>query len=88
MVSHDLHIVMKETHEVLCINRHLCCAGTPETISNDPTFIHFFGDQLSKNIAFYAHHHNHKHNIHGDVCCNSESRSTVCTHQNKENNNV
>jgi len=68
MVSHDLHIVMADTNEVLCINQHICCAGTPETVSNDPTFIHFFGDQFSKNIAVYTHHHNHRHDMHGDIC--------------------
>ncbi|RDE86156.1 zinc ABC transporter ATP-binding protein ZnuC [Aggregatibacter kilianii] len=68
MVSHDLHIVMADTNEVLCINQHICCAGTPETVSNDPTFIHFFGDQFSKNIAVYTHHHNHRHDMHGNIC--------------------
>ena len=67
MVSHDLHIVMADTNEVLCINQHICCAGTPETVSNDPTFIHFFGDQFSKNIAVYTHHHNHRHDMHGNI---------------------
>ncbi|WP_424410541.1 zinc ABC transporter ATP-binding protein ZnuC [Pasteurella sp. PK-2025] len=67
MVSHDLNIVMADTHEVLCINQHICCAGTPEIVSNDPTFIHFFGDKFAKNVALYTHKHNHKHNIHGDV---------------------
>lgn len=68
MVSHDLHIVMADTNEVLCINQHICCAGTHETVSNDPTFIHFFGNQFSKNIAVYTHHHNHRHDMHGDIC--------------------
>lgn len=68
MVSHDLNIVMANTDEVLCINRHICCAGTPEMISTDPSFIHFFGDQFAKNVAFYSHKHNHHHNLHGDVC--------------------
>lgn len=69
MVSHDLNIVMANTDEVLCVNRHICCAGTPESISTEPSFIHFFGDQFAKNVAFYAHNHNHHHNLHGDVCC-------------------
>ena len=68
MVSHDLNIVMANTDEVLCVNRHICCAGTPETIANDPHFIHFFGDQFAKNVAIYTHKHNHHHNLHGDVC--------------------
>ena len=81
MVSHDLHIVMASTNEVLCINQHICCAGTPEKVSNDPKFIHFFGDQFAKNIAFYTHHHNHKHDIHGDVCCGPTFHSAQCSHQ-------
>ena len=68
MVSHDLNIVMANTDEVLCVNKHICCAGSPEMITNDPHFIHFFGDQFAKNVAFYSHHHNHHHNLHGDIC--------------------
>lgn len=68
MVSHDLNIVMANTDEVLCVNRHICCAGTPEAISADPSFIHLFGDQFTKNVAIYSHRHNHHHNLHGDVC--------------------
>ena len=80
MVSHDLHLVMADTNEVLCVNQHICCAGTPEMISNDPKFIHFFGDQFAKNIALYTHHHNHKHDMHGDVCCTSNAHSQQCVH--------
>lgn len=68
MVSHDLNIVMANTDEVICINKHICCAGAPEIITNDPNFIYFFGDQFAKNVAFYSHKHNHHHNLHGDVC--------------------
>lgn len=68
MVSHDLHLVMAHTTEVLCINQHICCAGTPQAVSSDPKFTHFFGDQFANNVAFYSHHHNHHHNLHGDVC--------------------
>lgn len=68
MVSHDLHIVMADSKEVLCINQHICCAGTPDVLSNDPTFMRLWGDQLAQNVGFYSHHHNHHHNLHGDVC--------------------
>ena len=68
MVSHDLHIVMADSKEVLCINQHICCAGTPESLSNDPTFMRLWGNQISQNVGFYTHHHNHHHNMHGDVC--------------------
>ncbi|NSL63880.1 zinc ABC transporter ATP-binding protein ZnuC, partial [Yersinia pestis] len=30
MVSHDLHLVMAKTDEVLCLNQHICCSGAPE----------------------------------------------------------
>lgn len=80
MVSHDLNIVMADTNEVLCVNQHICCAGTPEIVSNDPTFIHFFGDQFAKNVALYTHRHNHKHDIHGDVCCAPDFTSPQCSH--------
>ncbi|WP_443090276.1 zinc ABC transporter ATP-binding protein ZnuC [Basfia succiniciproducens] len=78
MVSHDLHIVMADTNEVVCINRHICCAGSTEKVSNDPTFIHLFGAQFSQNVAFYTHHHNHQHNMHGDVCCIGNKHSVQC----------
>ena len=82
MVSHDLHLVMADTNEVLCINQHICCAGSPETVSNDPKFIHFFGDQFAKNIAVYTHHHNHKHDIGGEVCYTANLHTAKCTHHN------
>ncbi|BFU61320.1 zinc ABC transporter ATP-binding protein ZnuC [Rodentibacter abscessus] len=81
MVSHDLHIVMADSKEVLCINQHICCAGTPETLSNDPAFMRLWGNQLAQNVGFYTHHHNHHHNLHGDVCgCNASENSC----QNKD----
>lgn len=75
MVSHDLHIVMADSKEVLCINQHIRCAGTPESLSNDPTFIRLWGNQISQNVGFYTHHHNHHHNMHGDVCSCSANPS-------------
>lgn len=58
MVSHDLHVVMRHTDEVLCLNQHLCCTGHPQTISQNSEFKALFGD-FSDSIAFYEHHHNH-----------------------------
>jgi zinc transport system ATP-binding protein len=49
LVSHDLHYVMAETTRVYCINRHLCCEGTP-----DSEAIHGF-------LRHYQHHHDHTH---------------------------
>ncbi|BBP46536.1 zinc import ATP-binding protein ZnuC [Thiosulfatimonas sediminis] len=57
MVSHDLHIVMKHTDQVLCLNKHLCCSGPPLEVSQSPDFITLFGAQ-EPGIAVYEHHHN------------------------------
>ncbi|MEZ5530641.1 MAG: zinc ABC transporter ATP-binding protein ZnuC [Porticoccaceae bacterium] len=63
MVSHDLHLVMSATDEVICLNQHICCHGHPDQVSNSPEFIELFGTKT----ATYTHHHNHRHNLHGDV---------------------
>lgn len=76
MVSHDLHLVMAATDHVLCINHHICCAGHPEHVTNDPSFTELFGVQGSEQLAVYSHHHNHRHNDHGDVV--SEPTSKGC----------
>ncbi|MDX1346694.1 MAG: ATP-binding cassette domain-containing protein [Thiomicrorhabdus chilensis] len=57
MVSHDLHIVMKNTDQVLCLNQHLCCSGTPQSVSKSPEFLAIFG-QGAEELALYEHHHN------------------------------
>ncbi|WP_428240444.1 zinc ABC transporter ATP-binding protein ZnuC [Gynuella sp.] len=61
MVSHDLHIVMAKTDQVLCLNRHLCCSGEPETVSQHPEFRQLFGHHSS--IGIYTHHHDHHHHL-------------------------
>ncbi len=67
MVSHDLHLVMAATDQVICLNRHICCSGGPEQVSRDPSYIELFGIAGAENLALYNHHHNHKHNEHGDI---------------------
>ncbi|BDH45445.1 zinc import ATP-binding protein ZnuC [Salmonella enterica subsp. enterica serovar Choleraesuis] len=59
MVSHDLHLVMAKTDEVLCLNHHICCSGTPEIVSSHPEFISMFGPLGAEQIGFYRHHHGH-----------------------------
>lgn len=75
MVSHDLHLVMAATDHVVCINHHICCSGHPEHVTNDPSFTELFGISGSEQLAVYSHHHNHRHDDHGDIvpesCCDS-----------------
>lgn len=56
MVSHDLHMVMSATERVVCLNGHICCAGSPETVSIHPEFTRLFGPSASL-ISPYRHHH-------------------------------
>jgi zinc transport system ATP-binding protein len=61
MVSHDLHRVMKESSQVLCLYHHICCKGHPEAILKDEQFNDLFADQMTELMATYEHHHNHHH---------------------------
>lgn len=63
LVSHDLHLVMSQTDQVLCLNQHLCCSGQPESVSRHPEYLALFGQQASDSIAIYAHHHDHEHDV-------------------------
>ena len=36
MVSHDLHLVMRGTDRVLCLNGHVCCTGHPAEVERNP----------------------------------------------------
>ena len=61
MVSHDLHRVMRESTQVLCLYHHICCMGQPESILKDSQFNDLFADQMDDLMATYEHHHNHCH---------------------------
>lgn len=67
MVSHDLHLVMAATDQVLCLNQHICCSGTPESVSNHPAFAELFGPGAVQHMAVYVHDQNHHHH-HCETC--------------------
>lgn len=56
MVSHDLHLVMAATDRVLCLNRHICCSGTPAMVTSDPEYLRMYG-----HLALYQHDRGHHH---------------------------
>ena len=74
MVSHDLHLVMAQTDTVICLNKHVCCHGTPESVEQHPEYLQLFGRQASHDIAVYTHRHDHQHDLQGEVV------STSCNH--------
>lgn len=63
MVSHDLHLVMAATDEVICLNGHVCCSGAPESVTKAPEFLAMFGPKHADGLAFYSHHHDHRHSL-------------------------
>jgi len=65
LVSHDLHLVMAATDQVVCLNRHVCCTGRPEAVSRDPAYLALFGPELAGRLAVYTHEHDHRHGLSG-----------------------
>ncbi len=67
MISHDLHLVMATTDQVLCLNHHVCCSGHPDSVSQHPAYLELFGAPASAKLAVYTHHHDHTHDSHGEI---------------------
>ena len=61
MISHDLHLVMKHTDQVICLNQHVCCSGTVQSLRDHPTFIAQFGQTLPEHALYQHHHENCQH---------------------------
>lgn len=61
MISHDLHVVMAATDQVICLNGHICCKGSPETVAQSAEYRQLFGDRASAALAIYRHDHDHTH---------------------------
>ena len=65
MVSHDLHMVMASTQQVVCLYHHVCCSGAPQMVTKDPEFAQLFGNDMAAMMAIYQHHHDHSHDHSG-----------------------
>lgn len=65
LVSHDLHVVMASSDRVLCLNRHICCSGVPETVAQHPEYMRLFGPETARAFGVYRHHHDHSHGLDG-----------------------
>lgn len=65
LVSHDLHVVMAQSDRVICLNRHVCCSGVPESVAQHPEYARLFGPQAARAFGLYHHHHDHSHDLAG-----------------------
>ena len=66
-ICHDLHVVMARADNVVCLNTHVCCTGTPEKIVNESAFQNLFGEYGGETHALYHHHHDHEHLPDGSI---------------------
>ena len=62
LVSHELHVVMSASDRVVCLNRHVCCHGTPDVVASAPEYRALFGSGTQGALALYRHDHDHHHN--------------------------
>ncbi len=76
MISHDLHMVMAGTDTVICLNGHVCCRGTPDTVSQSADYLKLFGN--TRSLAVYSHHHDHTHLPDGRVMHGDGSITDHC----------
>ena len=67
LISHDLHIVMAKTDQVICVNGHVCCSGTPQTVVMHDEYQRLFGIQAANTLAVYHHEHDHTHDNSGEI---------------------
>ncbi|SFT36590.1 metal ABC transporter ATP-binding protein [Halomonas saccharevitans] len=74
MVSHELHMVMRASDRVVCLNRHVCCQGTPERVVSSPAYRELFGADTADTLALYRHHHDHSHH---DATANTPAPSAA-----------
>ncbi len=57
MVSHDLHLVMSATDQVVCLNQQVCCSGQPEMVTQHPAYLQLLGARAARDLAIYTHQH-------------------------------
>jgi len=58
MISHNLHMVMADSTKVVCLNRHICCQGSPDDVMLSSGYLKLF-----------THHDHHCHHDGGDDPC-------------------
>ncbi|MBX9590365.1 MAG: metal ABC transporter ATP-binding protein [Hyphomonadaceae bacterium] len=66
LVSHDLHVVMAQSDRVICLNRHVCCSGVPQSVAQHPEYARLFGPQAALAFGLYHHRHDHSHDLAGE----------------------
>jgi zinc transport system ATP-binding protein len=67
---------MAASDRVICLNRHVCCSGVPESVAQHPEYTRLFGAEAARAFGLYQHHHDHRHDLAGeperDCACDAE----------------
>ncbi|WP_298814511.1 ATP-binding cassette domain-containing protein [uncultured Roseibium sp.] len=84
MISHDLHVVMAAADQVICLNGHVCCRGTPSDVSQNVNYQALFGARSGTALAVYEHHHDHVHLPGGKVQHSDGSLCSDCLGEHHE----
>ena len=53
LVSHDLNVVYRHAHTVICLNRESLCTGAPRDVLNPEQLLNLYGGDK----AFFEHKH-------------------------------
>nr|WP_321461148.1 metal ABC transporter ATP-binding protein [uncultured Cohaesibacter sp.] len=85
LVSHDLHMVMRASNRVICLNTHVCCSGQPTDVEQSPDYQRLFGSRGLQTMAPYGHRHGHFHDTPpdyemGDHACEADHHHH-CDHE-------
>jgi zinc transport system ATP-binding protein len=78
LISHDLHVVMAATDTVICLNGHVCCRGTPQSVVASAEYRQLFGGRAAQTLAVYRHDHDHTHLPDGRVVHEDGSVTLHC----------
>ncbi len=84
LISHDLHVVMADTDTVVCLNGHICCRGTPQSVASSSEYLRLFGTRAAETLALYSHHHDHTHLPDGRVRHADGSITESCSPDQKD----
>lgn len=75
LVSHDLHLVLKSSDTVVCLNGHVCCSGSPDDVTQAAEYKTLFDVPHTEELAPYIHHHDHEHDPISGTCSSKEPQN-------------
>ena len=63
----DIVEVMGESDRVICLDKHICCSGAPDSVLANPEYERLFGTDAVNVRGLYKHTHDHVHGPDGEI---------------------